>query len=86
MLAKITKTEAKWLLEEYGPKRGFRIDNSNFQTFLKAYNLMRGTERKVNCFSCEGRSIAAMANSMYNQYEADIQAIANPPKKTRSKK
>lgn len=86
MLAKITKDEAKWLLETYAPMRGFRINNGTLGTYLQAYNLMKGTDRKVSCSSCEGRSIAAMANSMFEQYESEIQAIANPPKKTRSKK
>lgn len=84
MLAKINKTEAKWLLEEYAPMRRFRIDNGTFGTYLKAYNLMRGTERKVNCTSCEGRSIAAMANSMFEQYEEEIKVIATTT--TRKKK
>ena len=45
---------------------------------------MRGTERKVNCTSCEGRSIAAMANSMFEQYEEEIKVIATTT--TRKKK
>ena len=86
MLAKISKEEAKWLLEVYGPMRGYRIDNGTLGTYLKAYNLMRGTDRKVSCSSCEGRSIAAMANSMYNQYEEEIKAIATPKQGKRVKK
>jgi len=85
MLAKITKAEAKWLLEEYGPKRGYRIDNTNFQLFLKAYNMMKGTERKVNCFSCEGRTIAALTKNMFEQYESEIQAIATPTRGRKKK-
>ena len=84
MLAKISKTDAQWLLEVYGPMRGFRIDNGTFGTYLKAYNLMKGTERKVNCTSCEGRTIAAMANSMFEQYQEEIKVIAT--KTTRKKK
>lgn len=75
MLAKISKSEAKWLLETFAPMRGGRVDNTTFQTFLKAYNLMRGTNTVVKCFSCEGRTIAAMANSMFNQYQAEIEAL-----------
>jgi hypothetical protein len=85
MLAKISKTDAQWLLNEYGPKRGYRVDNSTFQMFLKAYNLMKGTDRKVNCFTCEGRAIAAMASSMYEQYESKIQKIANARKRKTKK-
>ena len=84
MLAKISKSEAKWLLEVYQPMKGGRVDNSTFQTFLKAYNLMRGTNTVVKCFSCEGRTIAAMANSMFNQHQAEIEKIAS--KTTRKRK
>lgn len=84
MLPKISKTDAKWLIEEYGPKRGYRIDHSTFQMFLTAYNLLRGTNKKVDCLSCEGKAIAAMAKSMYEQYEEEIKAIAT--KTTRKKK
>ena len=84
MLAKISKTDAQWLVNENGPKRSYRVDNSTFQMFLKAYNLMKGANREVNCFSCEGRTIAAMAKSMYDQYEGEIQTIAT--KTTRKKK
>ena len=78
MLSKISKSDAEWLLNTWAPIRGGRVDNSTFQMFLKAYNIMKGTDRKVNCFSCEGRTIAAMANSMFNQYQAEIEAIAKP--------
>lgn len=78
MLAKISKSDAEWLLRVFAPIRGGRVDNSTFQMFLKAYNLMRGTNTVVKCFSCEGRTIAAMANSMFNQYQAEIEAIAKP--------
>ena len=36
---------------------------------------MKGADRKVNCFSCEGRTIAAMANSMFEQYQGEIEAL-----------
>ena len=78
MLPTISKDQAKWLVETFAPIRGGRVDNSTFQMFLKAYNLMRGTNTVVKCFSCEGRTIAAMANSMFNQYQAEIEAIAKP--------
>lgn len=75
MLPKISKSDAQWLLRVYAPIRGGRVDNSTFQTFLKAYNIMKGADRVVNCFSCEGRTIAAMANSMFEQYQSEIEAL-----------
>lgn len=85
MLAPISKTDAEWLLNVYAPKRGYRVDNGSVGMFLKAYNLMRGGEKKINCFSCEGRAIAKIASNMFEQYEAEIQAIAKP-KRGRKKK
>ena len=76
MSLKINKTQAKWLLDKFQPVRGGRVDNNTFQMFLKAYNILRNTDRKVSCFSCEGRSIAAMANSMFDQYKVEIEKIA----------
>jgi hypothetical protein len=84
MLPKISKTDAQWLLNDYGPKRGYRVDNSTFQMYLKAYNILKGTDKKVDCMSCEGRAIAAMAKSMFEQYEGEIKVIAT--KTTRKKK
>ena len=78
MLPQISKEDAKWLLRVFAPIRGGRVDNSTFQMFLKAYNILRDTDRKVSCFSCEGRSIAAMANSIFEQYQGEIEALANP--------
>ena len=75
MLSKISKSDAEWLLRVFAPIRGGRVDNSTFQVFLKAYNIMRGTDRQVACFSCEGRSIAAMANSMFEQHQSEIEAL-----------
>ncbi len=80
MLPKISKEEAIWLLEEYAPKRSFGINNKTLNMFLRAYNLMKGVEHKINCTSCEARGIAAIAKSMFNQYEAEIQAVAYPKK------
>ena len=88
MLPKISKGNAQWLINTFQPIRGGRVDNSTFQMFLKAYNILRDTDRKVSCFSCEGRSIAAMANSIFDQYKSEIESIATKTtrKKNASKK
>ncbi len=80
MLAKISKADAKWLLEVYAPMRKYRIDNGTLGTYLKAYNLMKGTERVIKCSSCEGRALAAMANSMFEQYQTEIEQLIQPKK------
>lgn len=76
MLPKISKSDAQWLLNVFAPIRGGRVDNSTFQMFLKAYNILKDTDRKVACFSCEGRTIAAMANSMFEQHSSEIEALS----------
>ena len=81
MLPEISKEEAQWLLSDYGPKRGYRVDHSTVPMFLKAYNLMKGGDRKIECTSCEGKAIAQMASSMFEQYEAEIKVIATKTKK-----
>ena len=86
MLPKISKSDAQWLLNVFAPIRGGRVDNSTFQMFLKAYNILRDTDRQVSCFSCEGRTIAAMANSIFEQYESEIQSLANATRGRKTKK
>ena len=84
MLPEITKEQALWLLNDYAPKRGYRVDNNTFDMFLKAYNLLKGTNKVVQCRSCEMLAIAKIAGSLYGQYEEDIKAIAT--KTTRGRK
>lgn len=89
MLPEISKEEAQWLLNDYGPKRGYRVDHSTVPMFLKAYNLMKGGDRKIECTSCEGKAIAQMASSMFEQYEGSIKARAGvlpKPKLTKKRK
>jgi hypothetical protein len=83
----LSKEDAKWLIEEYGPMRGNQINVENFKVFLKAYNLMKNTNRRMGCFTCEARQVTKMTTSYFEQYEEQIKAIAYPPKKkTRKKK
>ena len=84
MLPKISKGNAQWLINTFQPIRGGRVDNSTFQMFLKAYNILRDTDRQVSCFSCEGRSIAAMANSIFDQYKSEIESIATKTTRKRN--
>ena len=45
----LSKEDAKWLIEEYGPRREDIINVENFKMFLKAYNLMKNTNRRMGC-------------------------------------
>lgn len=81
----LSKEDAKWLIEEYGPMTPNQINIENFRVFLKAYNLMKNTNRRMGCFTCEARQITKMTVSYFEQHEATIRAIAYP-KKGRKKK
>ena len=86
MLAKINKADAKWLVEEYAPKRHYRVDHSTVPMFLKAYNILKGGNREINCTSCEAKSIAMMSKSMYEQHQTEIESISNARKKSKKTK
>jgi hypothetical protein len=73
----ITQEQAKWILASYAPIRGYgRVDKYKFEV-LEALSIMRGTPVTISC-NCELGAIARIANNMFEQYEADIKAIANP--------
>ena len=83
----LSKDDAIWLIEEYGPIRGNQINVENFKVFLKAYNLMKNTNRRMGCFTCEARTVTKMTISYFEQHEATIKAIAYPvEKKKRGRK
>lgn len=86
MLAKISKADAKWLVEEYSPKRAWRVDHSTIPMYLKAYNIMKGSDRVLPCASCEGKAIAQMSRSMYEQFESEIKAKLSARKKKQKTK
>lgn len=81
----LSKEDAKWLIEEYGPRREDIINVENFKMFLKAYNLMKNTNRRMGCFTCEARQVTKMTVSYFEQHEQTIRDIAYP-KKGRKKK
>ena len=83
----LTQVDAKWLVEFYAPKRTYQINNTSIQYHQKAFNLIKGTNEPVPSCNCHWVSASKIAASLYEQFEADIIAIAYPPvKKTRKKK
>lgn len=85
----LTKEQAKWLVEEYSPKRGGRINTASMGMFINAYNLLRNVNHTPKCSSCEARSLAGVANSLYEQFENEIKKLADggeQPKRTTRKK
>jgi hypothetical protein len=75
----LSKEDAVWLMEVYKPMRGNQINVENFQVFLKAYNLMKNTNRKMGCFTCEARQVTKITTSYFEQHEHAISLIAYPP-------
>ena len=84
----LTQEEAVFLVEEYFPKSGGRIDgNTMDKYFVPARTYMVGKPVGRPGCGCHYKSFVMMTNSMYSQYEAEIKAIAYPPKtKTRAKR
>lgn len=77
----LTQDEAKWLIEEYAPKRGGRIDGKTMDTyFVPARSLMIGKPADRPSCGCHFKAFVSMTNSLYNQYESEIKTIAYPPK------
>jgi len=72
----LTKEEAKWLIEFYGPKRGNRIDNTSIGWHNKAFNYIRGTQQPIPDCSCQWTAASKIASSLYDQHEAAIKEIA----------
>ena len=83
----LTQGDAKWLVEEYSPKRGYRIDGGNMDKYwVPARSLMSGkTIERPSC-GCHFKAFVQLTNATYSQYEEEIKAIAYPPVKTKGRK
>ena len=78
----LTQQQAQWIVEFYAPKMNHRIDNTSIQWHQKTFNYIKGTNAPIPSCNCHYVSAAKVAQSLYSQYEADIKAIAYPPKTT----
>jgi len=82
----LTQEEALFLVEEYQPKSGGRVDGGRMDKyFVPARSLMMGKPSSRPECGCMFKSYVMMTNSMYSQHEAAIKAIAYPPKKKRGR-
>lgn len=81
----LTKAQAVWLLEEYLPMKDLMITTERYAVHLKAYNILRNTNKRAGCYSCEAKATASVAQSTFEQHEQAIRDIATP-KKGRKKK
>ena len=82
----LTQDQALWLINEYPKFIGRRIDNSSIQQHLKAFNYIKGSNETVPSCSCQWVSASKVSESLFSQYKAEIELIANPPKTTRKSK
>ena len=81
----LSKEDAKWLIEVYVPMKDLMITSERYKTHLKAYNILRNTNKRAGCYSCEAKATASVAQSTFEQHEQTIRDIASP-KKGRKKK
>jgi len=83
----LTKEEALFLVEEYHPKSGGRIDGKTMDKyFVPARSLMLGKKAERPGCACMFKSFVQMTNSMYSQHEIEIRDIAYPKPKKRGRK
>ena len=75
----ISQQDALWLVENYNKIRQFGKVNSWIGDHVRAMSLIKGTQVSVPGCNCEYAAYARMANSMYEQNETEIKAIAYPP-------
>ena len=73
----MTKSDAKWLIEEFEPKRQLRIAGSTIGMFVKAINIILEQDRKIPSCGCEYKVTAAIANSAFDQHYSRIKEIYN---------
>jgi len=83
----LTKEDAIWLIEEYGPRQNGRINGDTMDTyFVPARSLMQGKKSDRPGCACQFKSYVMMCKSMYGQYHDEIKAIAYPVVKTKAKR
>ena len=75
----ISQQDALWLLTEYNKIRQFGKVSSWMGDHVRTMSLIKGTKVSVPSCNCEHAAYARMANSMYEQNEETIKAIAYPP-------
>jgi hypothetical protein len=80
----LTQEQARYILEEVFPKRGYRIDNTTLGWWMKAHNYAFKEQVGIPGCSCEMLQTYNVWNSRLAQYEPQIRAVAYPPIVTQS--
>ena len=73
----LSKADAQWLLKEFKPLVGGSIRGKNISIYTKAVNLIRGTNLPNPGCSCEYKTKALVAQSLFEQHKTAIEEIAN---------
>jgi len=73
----LSKEDAQWLLSEFKPLVGGSIRGKNISVYTKALNLMRGTNLPNPGCSCEYKSRAQIAQSVFGQFQTTIEEVEN---------
>ena len=82
----MTKSDAQWLVDIFNPKRHLRIDSVTIGIFVKAINIIMNSNRVIPGCSCEWKVTATIANSAYEQHEAQILELYNSKPRNKKKK
>ena len=77
----LTQADAKWILEEVVPKSGWRVDTTTLTWWMQAHNKAFREQVGIPGCSCEYVQTSKVWQSRINQYQSQIEAIANPPVK-----
>ena len=79
----MTKADAQWLVNEYWPNKNLQVNSTSIQMFTRVINIIREQNNPVPSCSCQWRTNALIAKSLYEQNQSMIETTANG--KTRSK-
>lgn len=82
----MTQTEAKWLMNEYWPNNGLQINANTIKMFTRAINIIKDTDSPVPSCSCQWKTNAQIAKSLYEQNQSLIETKANERKKKSNQK
>jgi hypothetical protein len=75
----LSQADAQWILEEVIPKSGYRVDHKTLTWWMQAHNKAFKEQVGIPGCSCEYIQTSKVWQSRINQYQSQIEAIANPP-------
>ena len=82
----MTKTNAQWLMNEYWPNRDRQVNAESIKIFTKAINIIRDQNNPIPACSCQWRTNALIAKSLYEQNQTLIEKTATTNVKKRQSK